>query len=549
MRLPSPIARLRPGPLALGAAAGLLLLGLAAGCTRRESAAEAGRRTGTLLLGNGAEPEDLDPHICTAYTDYNVLIALFEGLTCIDEKTSQPVPGAASSWDVSPDGLRYRFHLRPGLTWSDGAPLTSADFVFSFQRALSPKLGSDNSYLLYPIRNAEAYNKGTLADFGQVGAKAPDPDTVELTLEAPCPYLPALTAHQVYFPVPRAVILKYGAMDQRGTAWTRAGHLIGNGPFQLQRWAPNDRIVVVKNPRYWDAAHNQLNSVVFFPNEDIAVDENNFRAGQLHLTYDLLPDRIRHYRETAPQFLRVDPLSESFFLRFNVTKRPFDDRRVRQALSRAIDREAISRDVLQGSRTPAHSLTPPDTAGYTSAAQAPTDFAVARQLLAAAGYPGGRNFPPVQIIMNSDEINTMIMEAVQQMWHRELGIDVTLANQDFRVYLDHMRTLSYQIARSRWVGDYDDPSTYLDLFKSGGGNNWTGWGNPEYDLLNNEANRTLDQTRRYALLQRAEAILLSEAPIAPVFHGSRTYLIQPYVTGWVPSLLGIHRYQYVGLAQ
>jgi oligopeptide transport system substrate-binding protein len=537
----------RPIRLALVSVLGLLALGVIGGCDRRETPADAGRQSGTLLLGNGAEPEDLDPHLCTALSDYNVLIALFEGLTCIDESTSEAVPGAASSWDVSPDGLHYTFHLRPGLTWSNGEPLTADDFVFSFQRAISPKIGSDYSYLFYPLVNAEAFNQGKLTDFSQVGVKARDPLTLDLTLRAPCPYLPSLAAHQAWFPVLRSVILKYGAMDQRGTGWTKPGHLVGNGPYVLREWSPNNRIVVEKNPRYWDAARNQLTQVVFFPNEDIAVDENDFRAGQLHLTWDLLPDRLAHYRQTAPEVLRVDPLSESYFLRFNVTKPPLNDRRVRQALARAVDREAICRDVLQGSRRPAYALTPPDTAGYTPTARIPTDFAAARALLAAAGYPGGRNFPPLEIQMNTDAINAKILEAVQQMWHRELGIDVTLANQDFRVYLDNMRTLSYQISRSRWVADYNDPSTYLDLFKSDSASNWTGWSNADYDRLNDEANRTLDPAQRYALLQKAEAVLLDDGPIIPIFFGSRTYLMQPYVTGWVPSLLGIHRYQYVGL--
>ncbi len=528
----------------------LLALAVAAafgGCVRRDTPAREGVRTGTLLLGNGAEPQDLDPQVCTAYTDYNVLIALFEGLTCIDEKTSQAVPGVADRWEISPDGLVATFHLRPGVTWSNGDPLTADDFVFSFNRVLSPGLASEYAYLLYPIRNAERFNAGKLADFSQVGVKALDARTLQITLDHPCPYLPALAAHQAWFPVHRATILKFGRFDQRGTAWTRPGNLVGNGPFLLTEWTPNSRLVVVKNPRYWDAARNRLNSVVFFPNENISVDENAFRAGQLHLTYDLLPERIGHYRRTAPQLLRVDPLMDTFFLRFNVTRPPLDDRRVRQALARAIDRDAISRDVLYGSRLPAYALTPPDTAGYTPRARIPTDYAAARRLLAEAGFPGGKGFPRLDIQMNTDAINTKVLEAIQQMWRRELGIDVGLVNQDFRVYLDNQRTLAYRISRSRWVGDYDDPSTFLDLFRSTSGNNQTGWANPEYDRLNEEADRTLDPSARYALLQKAEALLLDEAPIAPVFFGTRTYLIDPAVRGWTPSLLGIHRYQYVWL--
>jgi len=520
---------------------------LAAGCARRETPADAGRRASTLILGNGAEPQDLDPQICTAYSDYNILIALFEGLTCIDEATSRAVPGVAESWEASPDGLSYTFHLRSNARWSNGDPVTADDFAYSFRRILSPAIASEYSYLLYPIRNAEAFNTGRLKDFSQVGVRAQDALTLRLVLGRPCPYLPALAAHQAWFPVHEAILGKFGASDRRGTPWTRPGNLVGNGPFLLKEWTPNVRVVAARNPRYWDAARNRLNAVVFIPNDNIATDESNFRAGQLHLTWDLLPDRIGHYRKTDPVELRIDPLSDSFFLRFNVTRPPLDDRRVRQALARAIDREAIARDVLYGSRRPASALTPPDTGGYTPPAGIPTDFAGARRLMAEAGYPGGRNFPRLTIQMNTDAINAKVFEAVQEMWRRELGIRVFLANQDFRVWLDSQRTLSYQVSRSRWVGDYNDPSSYLDLFRSGSGNNQTGWSSPEYDRLNEEADRTLDPDRRRALLRRAEELLLDEAPIAPIFYGTRTYLIRPYVRGWVPSLLGIHRYQYVGL--
>jgi oligopeptide transport system substrate-binding protein len=538
---PRSIARLL---LALPAAAALLA---GPGCARRETPAESARRSGILLLGNGAEPQDLDPQTSVAFTDFNVLLALFEGLTCMDEQTSQAVPGVAERWEVSADGLTYTFHLRADARWSNGDPLTAGDFVFSFHRVLSPALASEYSYLFNPIRNAEAFAAGRLADFAAVGVSAPDAHTLRLELARPCPYLPALAALPCWFPVHRATIERFGPADRRGTAWTRPGNLVGNGPFTLREWNPNDRIVVARNPRYWDDSRTTLNGVVFFPDESIATDEANFRAGQEHLTNDLLPDRIAHYRATAPDTLRIDPLSQTYFLRFNVTRPPLNDPRVRQALARAIDRAAIARDVLQDSRLPAYALTPPHTAGYTPAARLPTDFAGARQLLAAAGYPGGRNFPRLDVLMFTDAINTKVLEAIQQMWHRELGIDVGLVNEDLRVYLDAEKTLAYQVSLSRWYADYNDPSTYLDLFKSDCPNNWTGWADPAYDRANDRADRELDPAARRALLQQAEARLLAAGPIAPIFYGSRTYLIQPYVRGWPPALLGNHRYQHVQL--
>jgi oligopeptide transport system substrate-binding protein len=527
--------------------AALLVVIFAVSCAKRESPAEEGIRTKTLLLGNGAEPQDLDPSTCSLYTDENVLMALFEGLTCIDEKTSQAVPGVAERWDVSPDGLVYTFHLRADAKWSNGDPVTADDFLYSFHRILSPGLASEYSYMFYFIRNAEAFNGGKLSDFAQVGAKALDARTLQLTLDHPCPFLPAVAAHESWFPVHRPTIEKFGQMDQRNSRWTRPENFVGNGPFMMKEWSPNSRLVVTKNPFYWDAANNHLNAVVFFPTDDIATDENNFRANQVHLTYQLLPDRIEYYHREAPQFLRIDPFIETEFLVFNVTKPPLNDPRVRQALARAIDRVAIARDVLYGSCQPANALTPPNTAGYTPKAKVPTDFDAARKLLAEAGYPGGKNFPTLEIQTKNDNIWRAVVEAIQEMWKRELGIHVEIASLEQKTWLSKAQALNYQISFYRWGGDYNDPSTFLYLFKSGSGNNNTGWANADYDRLNNEADHAADPATRNALLQQAEALLLGEAPIAPIYYGTRTYLIQPYVKGWVPALLGFHRYQLIDL--
>ena len=514
---------------------------------QRETPVEAGRRTQTLHLGNGAEPADLDPQVSTVYTDYNILIALFEGLTVIDEATSQAIPGAAERWGVSADGLTYTFHLRENGRWSNGDPVTAQDFVTSYHRILSPALGSEYAYMLFPVKNAEAFNTAKITDFSQVGFRAVDARTFEITLDRPTPYLLALVAHQAWFPIHPPTILKFGKLDQRGTRWTRPGHLVGNGAYTLAQWEPNARIVVEKSDTYWDAAHTRLHSVVLYPNEKIDTDERNFRAGQLHITYDLLPEKIPTYRKQSPSPLRIDPFLETLFIRFNTTKPPFDNNKVRQALARAVDREVICRVLLNGSRAPANFFTPPNTAGYTATARVPTDFDAARRLLAEAGFPGGKGFPVVEIQMNTDAINKKVFEAVQEMWRRELGLNVRITNNDFRVYLDNERTLSFQVSRSRWVGDYNDPMTFLDMFVTDGTNNRTGWGNSEYDRLIDQAGRTQDQTARFELLQKAEAILLDEAPVTPVFFGARTFLIHPSVKGWIPSLLGIHRYQKVWL--
>ena len=516
------------------------------GCTKRKSQVEIGRQEQTLCLGNGADPRDLDPQIDVAYNDYNVLIALFEGLTVIDEATSKPIPGMAEKWDISPDGLVYTFHLRDAQ-WSNGDPVTANDFVFTLHRLLEPTLASENSYLAYPVAGAKDYNEQKLKDFSQVGIQAMDPKTLRITLAQPTPYFLAMLAHQAWFPVEKKTLEKFGDPFSRTTGWTKVGNFVGNGAYTVEEWTPDRRLVVKKNPRYWDAANTKLEKVVFYPISDEATEEANFRAGQMHITYDVLPNRIDRYKHEHPDEIRIDPFLETFFLRFNVTQKPFGDKRVRQALARAIDREAIANSVMRGSRLPAYSFTPPNTAGYNCSAKIPTDYAAARKLLADAGYPNGRGFPRVEIEMNSDPINTVVLEAIQQTWRKELNIDVGISQTEFRVYVDDMHRLAYKILRSRWVADYNDPSNFIEMFITNSPNNNSGWSNPEYDRLVDQANHQLDQTKRFELLNQAETLLLEEAPIAPVFFGTRTYLIDPHVKGWVPSLLGIHRYQKVWL--
>jgi oligopeptide transport system substrate-binding protein len=511
------------------------------------TAAAAGRRDQTLLLGNSSEPGDLDPQTATALTEMNVLVALFEGLTCLDEKTSQPQPGVAERWEISPDGLVYTFHLRANARWSNGNPLTARDFAWSYQRILSPKLASEYSYMLWPIKNAEAYNEGKVTDFAQVGVKAADDRTLEITLGAPCPWLLALAAHQTWFPVHRATLEKFGAAERQGTPWTRPENLVGNGPFTLAEWSPNARIVVAKNPHYWDAMHTTLQRVEFFPIENQATEEKTYRAGQLHVTYGLPPAKIAAWRADAPGQLRVDPLLETFFLRCNVTKPPLDNVKLRQALARAVDRTALANTILHGSVVPAHALTPPGTAGYQPPAGVPDDFAAARRLLAEAGFPGGKGLPTFEVQIKADDIHRAVLEAIQQMWARELGVNITIVPLEQKTWLQNQQTQAYQISSARWVGDYVDPNTYLDLWLTNGGNNWTGWGNAAYDQLVTGAAHTLDTPRRQALQQQAEALLLDQGPIIPIYYGARVYLIDPGVKGWVPNLLGIHRYQTISL--
>jgi oligopeptide transport system substrate-binding protein len=528
----------------------LVALSFLAGCAKREPPVTHGNRAGIFHVGNGAEPQSLDPHLAGGAVDHNVLCTLYEGLVTLDEETFAPRPGAAERWDISPDGLTYTFHLRRGAQWSNGDPLTARDFLFSFRRALSPALGSEYKDALFPVRNAEAFARGRVTDFAQVGFRAPDDFTLEIALAQPTAYFLTVLRTNVCFPVHAASVERGGArLDDRTAKWSRTAPLVGNGPFRLREWRDHRHIAMEKNPHYWDAARVRLNEVVFYPSESIQSQELSFRAGQLHTTWDVPLSKLDAYRQDAPALLRVEPYFESYFFRFNTTRAPFADARVRRALALAIDREAIVKNILRGGQTSAHALTPPGLAGYTPPAGLARDLAAAKRLLAEAGFPAGRSFPRVELTTISSEINQRIAEAVQQMWRRDLGIEITIIQKEFKILLQAIdnAVLDFAVARGRWIAEYPDPLTYLSIFTAGNGVNGTGFADPAYDALIAAAARAPTPAARLAALQRAESYLLERTPIAPIYWGARTTLVAASVRGWKHSPLGFHNYKDVWL--
>ncbi|MFI5356660.1 MAG: peptide ABC transporter substrate-binding protein [Opitutales bacterium] len=523
------------------------LVVLATACSRRETPVEAGNRTHTLLVGNGAEPGDLDPHLASILSDQIIVNTLFEGLTLLDEQTTQPLPAAAESWTSSPDGLVWTFHLRPGLKWSNGDALVAGDFVQSWRRALDPKFAADNAWYLFAIKHAEAVNAGKLADPARLGATAPDDRTIVITLEHPVPYLPALVSLPAWFPVNPRVLAKFGAMAQRGTAWTRPGNLVSNGAFRLAAWEPNARLVVDKNPYYRDAAANHLEHIVFFPIEKPEDEEHAFRAGQLHVTFSLPVTKIAPWRAEHPDQLRIDPVLQINFLRFNTTRPPFNDPRVRRALAMAINRDLFADTVLQGSRQPAHTMTPPGTGDYQPPPGVHSDFDAARQLLIDAGHAASAGLPAIDLMVRNDELMPRLAEAIQAIWQRELNLQVTLSQVEQKTWIQNQQTLNYSVAMSAWTADFPDPVTFLGLFTSDSSYNWTGWNNPDYNRWLGQAAATADPVARFALLQRAEALLLHDAPVTPLFFGAQTYLLNPAVKGWTPAPLVFRRFQLISL--
>lgn len=527
--------------------AALTVSALLSGCLKRETPVDQGIREQVLHRGIGSEVSDLDPQTAINIAEVDIASALFEGLVAEDPVDLHPVPGLAARWTVASDLLTYTFYLRPEAKWSNGDPLTSADFIAAWQRILTPSLGAENAGMLYVVQGAEAFHKGATKSFSQVGVSAPDAHTLRVTLEHPTPYFLSLLTHPAWHPVPLKVIAEKGDVYARGNSWTRPGAHVSNGPFRLKSWQPNRLIVVEKSPTYWDAARVRLNAIHFHPIESIESEERTFRAGQLHLTYTLPFGKVDAYRRNSPQLLRIDPYLNSYFFRFNTRHAPLNNERVRRALSLAIDRTTIVEKVLRGGQLPATSLTPPGLPDYTPPDVVRSDPEAARALLAEAGFPGGKGLPALEILFNTSGNHRLIAEAIQEMWRRELGLDVKMVNQEFKVVLAERRAGRFQILLSDWVGDYLDATTFLDLWRSDSGNNHTGWANPEYDALLFSAARNPDPAARAQQLQRAEALMLNAAPAVPIYFNTHVFLLHPSVKGWNSTLLDHHPYKHVWL--
>ncbi|MBL9201712.1 MAG: peptide ABC transporter substrate-binding protein [Opitutaceae bacterium] len=534
---------------------------LATGCGKKSPApASATKSTTTTAaagsvpqiwhVGNGAEPQDLDPQAITGVPEHKLMMALFEGLAAEDPKDLSPVPGLAERWDISADGKTYTFHLRKNGKWSDGSPITAEDCVLSFQRMLTPEFASEYAYLVYDyVVGAKEFYDRKLTDFAQVGFKAPDAHTLVVTLKNPAPYLMKIIAsHYAWTPVPVKVIAKFGPLGQKRTAWTRLGNLVGSGPFLLKEWLPNQKIVVARNPHYWDAATVKLDEIHFYPTEDLSTEERMFRTGALHKTNELPNAKIDVYRKDFPDSLRIDPYLGVYFYRCNVLRPPLNDKRVRQALALAIDREAIVSKVTRGGQRPAYAVSYPGTAGYTPRAKLTGTIADAKRLLAEAGFPDGKGMPKIELLYNTQENHRAIAEAIQQMWRRDLGADIALLNQEWKVYLDMQHTKNFTLQRAGWIADYVDPHTFLELWVTGNGNNDTNWSHAGYDDLFKQALAAKNDTERYEIYQKMDAILVDELPIIPIYHYTRPYALSPKVQGYYPTLLDNHPYKFIYLA-
>jgi oligopeptide transport system substrate-binding protein len=450
----------------------------------------------------------------------------------------------AESWEQSPDGKEWTFHLRPNLKWSDGHPLNAHDFVWSYERMLSPDLAAEYASMLYPLKNAKEFNEGKIKDFNEVGVKAVDDLTLKLTLTGPIPYLLGVLKHYSWFPVPRHVIEQHGTMTDRENRWTRTGIMVSNGPFRLKEWRFSDSITLEKNPYYWDAAKVKLNGIKYYPISSDSSEERAFANGQLHATLTMPIPKIKVYRDKKSPFFHMEPQLAVYFYRINVTKPPLNDKRVRMALGLAIDRESLIENVTKGGQVPAVGLVPyPEKLHFPACNVMKFDVAEAKRLLAEAGYPNGAGFPKFEILINTNEGHRVIAEAIQEMWKRNLNIPVSIHNQDWGVYLESQRKLDYQICRAAWSGDYTDPFTFLSMWHTDDGNNETGWSNKRFDELMDGSMEEPNPDKRFQMLHEGEQILLDEVPIIPIYWYTHSCLVRTSVKNWKESLLQYRCYK------
>ncbi|MEZ0536257.1 peptide ABC transporter substrate-binding protein [Caldicellulosiruptoraceae bacterium PP1] len=499
-----------------------------------------------LTYINGAEPRYLDPGLNNALDSANIIINVFEGLTRVNVK-GETIPGIAQSWTISKDGKVYTFKLRDAK-WSDGKPVTAQDFEYAWKRALDPKTASEYAYQMYYIKNGRAFNEGK-AKASDVGVKALDAKTLQVTLEAPTPYFIDLTNFPTYFPVRKDIVEKYG------DKWaTDPKTYIGNGPFKMVQWTHNSQIVLEKNANYWDKKAITLEKIVFKLSEDDKANLMAYEARQVDGAEGIPTEEIP--RLIKEKKMKVWDELGLYYYDLNNKYPAFKDVRVRKALSLAIDRTYIVEKIGKLGQKPATGIVPYGINGVSKDFRVEggdflpktADLATAKKLLAEAGYPNGKGFPEIEIIYNTSEGHKKIAEAVQAMW-KQLGINVKLSNMEWKVLQDRRQKKDYIVARDGWIGDYADPMTFMDLFTSYSDNNNTNWSNKKYDELIDKAKMTTDRKTRMQYMHEAEKIIMNDHALIPIYFYVKGQLLRDYVKNYYISPLGFNYFMFAKIVK
>ncbi len=596
-----------------------------------------------LVLGNGAEPAGLDPQMVEGVIESNVIRGLFEGL-CMDHPTdpNQHSPGAAASWSSNANSTEWTFKLHQDGKWSDGVPLTSHDFVFAYNRILSPEFGAKYAWMLYFIEGAEDYNRNKKHKFllehlsiwdqikdenysgdsdldsakhlrsffsklsdeekrydndakglnkltleqlkaikenpslftwsegistgdqtqiidtyikhsgkdlwsmANVGVKAVDDYTLHISLKAPTPYIPDITKHYTWYPVPKHIITKLKNPFKEDHTWTEPGNLVSNGPFQLKEWKFNDYIELETNSNYWDTDNVKLNGIKFLPIGNAYTEARMFFDNQLHSTYTLAPELIDYSIEKNKKMVRQETYLGTNFLRLNNKLPEFEDHNLRKALAYSVDSQSIIDHVLKGGQQAATGIVPPMGA-YQPSTQYRFDPELAKEYFAKTKFADDPKSLKLVMVTTDKETAKVLAETVQDMWKNHLGINVEISQSDWKSYLVKVSKLDYGVATGGWIGDYPDPTTFLDMWKAGAGSNRTGWESAEYEALLAKAEMTSDPAARMKILQEAEAMFLADYPIIPIYWYTSNYLHHESVKGWNTHIMKSQPYKYMSL--
>lgn len=501
-----------------------------------------------LKRGNGAEPETLDIHKSSGVTEANIQRDLFEGLV-VEGADGKLQPGVAEKWEISADGKVYTFHLRKDAQWSDGTPLTAADFVFAYHRALDPATASDYAFILWPIEGAEAFSKGEQKDPTQLGIKAIDPQTLEIRLKAPTPYFLGMLLHPMTFPIQQK------AVQAAGKDWIKPESIRCNGAYCLSEWTPQAHVKLSKNPHYRRAQDVSIDTVYYIPTEDQNSELKRYRAGEIDITYDVPADQIKTVTQDFPNEFRSTPYIGTYYYALNLQNPAFKDNpKLRRALSLALDRDILTGKITQSGEIPAWGWVPPvDNYSQQSMEEKSLDKAarskLAQDLYAESGYNADKPLE-LEILYNTSDNNKKLAIAVAAMWKQVLGVKTSLRNEEWKVYLSSRKQKQFQVVRSSWIGDYNDAHTFLSLFKSDVGEmNTSGYQNPEFDRLMQEAETQADPKKRQEAMEQAERILLADTPIIPIYFNTTQHLISPKITGWQDNVMDVHHTQYLGIKQ
>lgn len=487
-----------------------------AGCGGTKSAKD------TITVIDGGEPETMDPGLNSSVDGSTKIQHLFEGLTRVN-KEGKVVEGIAQKWEISSDGLVYTFHLRDAK-WSDGKPVRAQDFKYAWLRVLNPETASPYASLVFYIKNAEEYNAGK-AKAEDVTINAKDDKTLEITLKAPCAFFLNLCNQTTYYPVRQDII------EQYGDKWTQdPKSYIGNGAYKLVAWTHNDTLEITKNENYWDSKNTGfIKNVVFKLSDDDNANLSAYESGEVDaLLNNRVPvTELKKLKEEKK--LKLHPSLGTYYYEFSVKKAPFDNPKLREAFSLAIDRQYLVDNITGAEEKPAIGMVPYGTNG----AELGTDFRSekdagsflnpkadpekAKQLLAEAGYPDGKGLPAIELVYNNSTLHQKVAEYVQDQWKKNLGVDVKISNMEFKVLIPKRQNHDFQVARAGWLADFNDPLTFLDLFTQGNGNNDPDYDNAEFEKFIKEAQNSGDAKVRMKAMHEAEKILMKDLPAIPLY--------------------------------